>query len=848
MLACEFDLPLGIDVPLTIISSILAVSFTFAALVSDLLWDRWFLRPQKRKQARRDRQRQRQLLRDQEGEEHLLGPPQLDEEAGDVDLPTTDVEEQGDDGNENRYRTSSDTPSSYLDPAQPSLSVAMNGGLLSSQKDGSVRTPGLSTESTLAEGSYSGVVNMDTSHGTLSAPSQSHRSSSANPSERTSLGITHIMDIRNFRSGYQATNAFVATGTMLYKGCTVKNLIKGFFWSLAITSMHYVGLFGLRIPQGYFTLDPMLVLLSGLTSWVVCSVGCILMPQMETHLGRQFLFSFVATSGVAAMHFTGMCSLSLISPVLLFNLCVFLCFCSIISALLIKQFLGMRAATFWSHAPSSNVRGYPSALILAIASIAITTCIAANAVLAHAATVAHNSLAETVYTRKKLWMAIAQKENAESAAAARSEFIASASHEIRTPLHHLQGYSDLLSRTPLTEEGRLLLTAIQRATKTLSLITNNVLDWSRLEKDGEAVCRPVVLDIRNVCESILTLLPNEDEDVKVELMVVVAPDVPHALFLDETYIHRILMNLLSNALKFTLSGYILLTVEIKQDNLIARVKDTGIGVPASFLPQLFEPFKQAQTRGTSRGTGLGLSIIKQLLHKMQGTIDVDSKHRETDDVAPEECGSTFTITIPVQKSSDPHDEELSERSSIAIFHGGSKQTLQGLCTAWDSFGYDPHTCMEYSEVDALHAAYIWADIPFLMQHPEIASRFIDQDQYIVLIPCDSDAVLQRIPKLSSAPKCIPIRKPLIWHLIKKNIATAQQPPQIPRLVRFASDVDIHNGVPDVKVDEEPGPRKPVVLLVEDNPVCLQLYYRQMMQPTNFYLCASRSTASSALKC
>jgi signal transduction histidine kinase len=129
----------------------------------------------------------------------------------------------------------------------------------------------------------------------------------------------------------------------------------------------------------------------------------------------------------------------------------------------------MRAATFWSKSPPTETKGYPQALATAIVSIAIATCMMANGLLAHAATVSRNKLAEIVWTRKKLWRTIAQKENAEAAAAARSDFIASASHEIRTPLHHLQGYSDLLSQTELTEEGRLLLSAIQRATKTLSL-------------------------------------------------------------------------------------------------------------------------------------------------------------------------------------------------------------------------------------------------------------------------------------------------------------------------------------------------------------------------------------------
>jgi signal transduction histidine kinase len=131
----------------------------------------------------------------------------------------------------------------------------------------------------------------------------------------------------------------------------------------------------------------------------------------------------------------------------------------------------MVATTFWSMEPPSpsGKRGYPPGIPIAVVSIAIITCMGASGLLAHSATVARNKLAEVVYTRKRLWAAIAQKENAEAAAAARSEFIASASHEIRTPLHQLQGYSDLLSRTQMTEEGRLLLLAIQHATKSLSM-------------------------------------------------------------------------------------------------------------------------------------------------------------------------------------------------------------------------------------------------------------------------------------------------------------------------------------------------------------------------------------------
>ena len=165
-----------------------------------------------------------------------------------------------------------------------------------------------------------------------------------------------------------------------------------------------------------------------------------------------------------------------------------------------------------------------------------------------------------------------------------------------------------------------------------------------MEKDAEAVCRPVALDMRTVCESVLMLLPNKDDEADVNLMVVVSPNVPHSLFLDETYIQRVLMNLLSNALKFTRSGYVMLSIEMEKGQLVATVKDTGTGIPPSFLPQLFEPFKQATTRGSQRGTGLGMSIVKQLLQKMRGTIKVESRHPDSMSVEPGQTGSTFTVT------------------------------------------------------------------------------------------------------------------------------------------------------------------------------------------------------------
>ena len=100
------------------------------------------------------------------------------------------------------------------------------------------------------------------------------------------------------------------------------------------------------------------------------------------------------------------------------------------------------------------------------------------------------------------------------------------------------------------------------------LVTNNVLDWSKLEKDTKDICRPIALDMRTVCESTLMLLPNKNDDAEVDLLVVVAPNVPHSLFLDDTYMQRILMNLLSNALKFTTSGFVCCLLRWKMASLL----------------------------------------------------------------------------------------------------------------------------------------------------------------------------------------------------------------------------------------------------------------------------------------
>ncbi len=371
-----------------------------------------------------------------------------------------------------------------------------------------------------------------------------------------------------------------------------------------------------------------------------------------------------------------------------------------------------------------------------------------------------------------------------------------------------------------------------RSTDTFA-VTNNVLDWSKLERHAEAACRPVSLDMRTVCESILLLLPNRDDAEQVDLMVVVSPDVPHSLFLDDTYIHRILMNLLSNALKFTRSGFILLLIAMEQNNLVATVKDTGSGIPPSFLPRLFEPFTQAQVRGSQRGTGLGLSIIKQLLHKMKGSIHVDSKHTDTAEIGPGQTGSTFTITIPVQLSESPQisQEATLDRPSIAIVGGENERSVQGLRIAWEAFGYDVEVFEDSFNLPDSDWKYIWVDISYLKENPTKLQQLVNRDKTPVLIPYDTQGSLKQFPEMQSASHFITIQKPLIWHSFEQRIASSKEPSNniLTKAVTFAPTVEVLDREYKEQLQEETMTRQPVILLVEDNPVLLAYPCLQIME-------------------
>ncbi|MET2847017.1 ATP-binding protein [Vibrio owensii] len=238
------------------------------------------------------------------------------------------------------------------------------------------------------------------------------------------------------------------------------------------------------------------------------------------------------------------------------------------------------------------------------------------------------------------------KESAISANRAKSVFLASMSHEIRTPLNGIIGMTEILSQSDLSEHQKEVLTDIDTSSHTLLTLLNDILDLSKIES-GHLQLSLIETDIREVVYQSMILFQSKATSKQLELNINLDERIPPRIMVDDHRIKQIIMNLVSNAVKFTHEGHISVDVDYQESTtqksvfLTFRVTDTGVGIERDKLNTIFEPFTQ-EDEGISRqfgGTGLGLAICRQLVAMMGGKLTATSSKG---------IGTSFEFSIEVE--------------------------------------------------------------------------------------------------------------------------------------------------------------------------------------------------------
>jgi len=288
-----------------------------------------------------------------------------------------------------------------------------------------------------------------------------------------------------------------------------------------------------------------------------------------------------------------------------------------------------------------------------------------------------------------------EKSKAENAMKSKQQFLSNMSHEIRTPMNAIIGFTKVVLKTDLSASQKEYLTAIKISGDALIVLINDILDLAKVDA-GKMTFEQTLFNMALSLSAMLHLFDVKIQEKNIEFVIEYDENIPEVLVGDQVRLHQIILNLVSNAIKFTTEGKITVSVRLLSEDeakvcIEFSVTDTGIGIAENKISTIFENFQQA-TSGTSRlfgGTGLGLAIVKQLTESQGGKVSVKSKIGE---------GSTFSVILSFLKTKDEVnsdtdleelDKEIKNIKVLVVEDMALNQLL--MKTLLDDFGFKHDT-------------------------------------------------------------------------------------------------------------------------------------------------------------